>query len=454
MKSYLISFPLLVLTLLCSCGKDSSTLPIPDKVDFQLLSSTPQSNSTIEPTTDKIELHFNKEILFVNDNSIKLNEKTIAKPTFSGSTLVVALGYLEEESDYTLRIEVNAMRIAGGFNEEPITLTFKTGKYPEVDIDAELVTANPSTEAQHLYSYLLKNYQTKTISGMMANVSWNNTESERIYRLTGKYPAINCYDYIHLPWSPANWIDYGDITPVKNWWDAGGIVAAGWHWTVPVAEGVTDPSQTTCTPGMTTFRAKNALMEGTWENELMKADLTKIAAYLKLLQAENIPVLWRPLHEAAGNTYEYPNGTAWFWWGYDGAEVYKKLWIYMFNYFQSQGLNNLIWVWTTQTKDDAFYPGDAYVDIVGRDLYGASVATCVTQYKEVTNNYGNKLVTLSECGTVGPISEQWNNGARWSWFMPWYDNEGAETTHASDEWWTDAMSQSFVVTRDQLPSFK
>ncbi|MFR5757995.1 MAG: glycosyl hydrolase [Bacteroides cellulosilyticus] len=58
-----------------------------------------------------------------------------------------------------------------------------------------------------------------------------------------------------------------------------------------------------------------------------------------------------------------------FWWGSDGADTYKKLWRYMFNFFKEKGINNLIWVWTTQTKDVDFYPGDEYVDIIGRDIY-------------------------------------------------------------------------------------
>ena len=42
-------------------------------------------------------------------------------------------------------------------------------------------------------------------------------------------------DYVHLPASVAgaDWINYGDITPVKDWSDKGGIVAAMWHWNVP-----------------------------------------------------------------------------------------------------------------------------------------------------------------------------------------------------------------------------
>lgn len=198
------------------------------------------------------------------------------------------------------------------------------------------------------------------------------------------------------------------------------------------------------------FDATNALTEGTWENDVYEADMAEIISYLTLLQDENIPVLWRPFHEAAGG---------WFWWGKD-AESFKALWIDMFTRFQEAGLHNLIWVWTSETGDDDWYPGDQYVDIIGRDLYGNTADDCATQYSTLANSYGNKMVALSECGygdstgsTVGLISEQWNAGARWSWFMPWYDNDDATTFHSDAEWWQDAMGQSYVISLSGLPSF-
>ncbi|MDR0962762.1 MAG: glycoside hydrolase family 26 protein [Mediterranea sp.] len=328
---------------------------------------------------------------------------------------------------------------------------------PQSEADLTLSVAHPSPQAEALYAYLRESYGRQVLSGMMANVNWNNRESERIHTLTGKYPAINCYDYVHLAFSPANWIDYGDITPAREWWEAGGIVAAGWHWLVPKHEGdIPDPNAGNMVYDLSTdFRPSQIVVEGTWENRTARADLEKIAGYLKLLRDAGIPVLWRPLHEASGNIYAYNGGTAWFWWGRDGAEAYRKLWQYMFDYFEAQGLNNLIWVWTSQTRDDAFYPGDDYVDIVGRDLYGSTAADCATQFGILSRSYAHKLVTLSECGYSGaptaPLSEQWAAGARWSWFMPWYDAGNAANRHADDTWWQDAMQCDFVVTREQLP---
>lgn len=51
------------------------------------------------------------------------------------------------------------------------------------------------------------------------------------------------------------------------------------------------------------------------------------------------------------------------------AASYKRLWKLVYETFKQKGLNNLIWVWTSETNDRDWYPGDAYVDIIGRDVY-------------------------------------------------------------------------------------
>ena len=110
---------------------------------------------------------------------------------------------------------------------------------------------------------------------------------------------------------------------------------------------------------------------------------------IKYLKDKGIPVIWRPLHEAAGNIYEPWHGDAWFWWGYDGAEVFKKLWIYMFEFFQAKGINNLIWVWNNPRKEG--YVGDDYCDIVTSDHYPpahqhTSMKPALDNLKNVTKN--------------------------------------------------------------------
>jgi mannan endo-1,4-beta-mannosidase len=505
-----------------------------------LVSTTPESGAAKVKTGEiTIEVKYDKNIFFATDN--------LSEIKFTGGELISA-DVLGASNILTVKVNVPGRETACS----------------TVALDKTLVAAT-SAKAVKLYNYLLDNFETKTLSAMMANVAWNTEMSEKVYGWTGKYPAINCFDYVHLPASVAgaDWINYGDITPVKDWSDKGGIVAAMWHWNVP-KKAVGEASSTqiwegeTVMPGDwsgnvqmtddaakavfadaqvgqvirvavkdvaagaqgsfknsgwseiasgtdyfdisgdytlvitedvlkslqeggliigghdytavavylenngtaldpnkdyafykadTEFDAANATVEGTWENKVFTEDLKNAAAYLKLLRDADIPVLWRPFHEAAGG---------WFWWGKDAAS-FKSLWIAMFNYFKTEGLDNLIWVWTTEGNDADWYPGDQYVDIVGRDVYNKETADCVSEYTSIAENYGNKIVSLSECGTVGLISEQWASGARWSWFMPWYDGtneDGSPVVHADEAWWKDAMSQEFVVSREELPSME
>ena len=526
-----------------------------------LVSTTPESGAAKVKTGEiTIEVKYDKNIFFATDNlsEIKFTGGELISADVLGASniLTVKVNVPGRETACSLSIPEG---IVTGPNQMPapaVSVQFST-----VALDKALVAAS-SAKAVKLYNYLLDNFETKTLSAMMANVAWNTEMSEKVYGWTGKYPAINCFDYVHLPASVAgaDWINYGDITPVKDWSDKGGIVAAMWHWNVPkkavgeasstqiwegetvmpgdwsgnvqmtddaakavfadaqvgqvirvsvkdVAEGAQgsfknsgwseiasgtdyfdisgdytlvitedvlkslqeggliigghdytavavylENNGTALDPNKdyafykadTEFDAANATVEGTWENKVFTEDLKNAAAYLKLLRDADIPVLWRPFHEAAGG---------WFWWG-KNATSFKNMWIAMFNYFKAEGLNNLIWVWTTETGDDDWYPGDAYVDIVGRDIYTKDASTCASDYSSIVVAYGNKMVALSECGTVGKISEQWAAGARWSWFMPWYDAEDAETPHADQAWWKDAMEQNFVISREDLPDMK
>ena len=529
-----------------------------------LVSTTPESGAAKVKTGEiTIEVKYDKNIFFATDNlsEIKFTGGELISADVLGASniLTVKVNVPGRETACSLSIPEG---IVTGPNQMPapaVSVQFST-----VALDKALVAAS-SAKAVKLYNYLLDNFETKTLSAMMANVAWNTEMSEKVYGWTGKYPAINCFDYVHLPAfvAGADWINYGDITPVKDWSDKGGIVAAMWHWNVP-KKAVGEASSTqiwegeTVMPGDwsgnvqmtddaakavfadaqvgqvirvavkdvaagaqgsfknsgwseiasgtdyfdisgdytlvitedvlkslqeggliigghdytavavylenngtaldpnkdyafykadTEFDATNATVEGTWENKVFTEDLKNAAAYLKLLRDADIPVLWRPFHEAAGG---------WFWWGKDAAS-FKSLWIAMFNYFKTEGLDNLIWVWTTEGNDADWYPGDQYVDIVGRDVYNKETADCVSEYTSIAENYGNKIVSLSECGTVGLISEQWASGARWSWFMPWYDGtneDGSPVVHADEAWWKDAMSQEFVVSREELPSME
>lgn len=564
-----------------ACADTDAQYTIPDVAAPQFVKSTPETGANNVKRGDiTVTVKYDKRVFFASQDKdkIEITGGTITNALVYGTDSLLTMTVNAPQRGQNVSITIPAGLVSNGQGKpaEAVTVNFQT-----TDLDKTPVMAS-STSSKALYNYLLENVDTKIISGMMANVAWNHTCADQVNEWTGKYPAINGFDYVHMPASKAgaNWINYKNITPVKEWYDNNGIVQLMWHWNVPktkpetagtsmasdwsssliisqhsfdyidaqvgdkvvatianVADGAQGSIKNSSWTGFvdesgksweyfdisgsqfemtldattladikangfiisghdytltgvylvpagkeladgkplytpssnldpnsdydfykktddndgTTFDAANALTEGTWENEVWKDDMKTLIEYLTLLKEANIPVLWRPFHEASGK---------WFWWGKD-AESFKKLWIEMFNELKAAGLDNLVWVWTSCGKDNDWYPGDAYVDIVARDLYGDKAASCATEYSDLSATYGNKIVTLGECGyssdaksRIAKISEQWEAGAKWSWFMVWYDNEGSTTPHANQEWWQDAMSQPNIITRDQVPSMK
>jgi len=441
-----------------SCLEDVDKIAPPPT--FVLAQPADGSKDVMNST--EVSITYDQQIKLSEVNTIKINGQPV-QATVQGAKILLKKD-LDKGTEYVVKVPAGIVfGVNGDRSADEVVFKFSTKKETRV-LSVLPVMANASREAVNVYEFLKEVYGSKCISSSMANVSWNTNEADWVFKHTGKYPAINTFDYIHLNWAPDSWIDYSNTQAIENWWANNGIVSAMWHWKVPKNKDTTDKNEFTYASWETSFKAANATVEGTWENEVVKADLKEMAGYLKLLKDKNIPVVWRPLHEASGNIYK--GGGAWFWWGAGGSEAFKKLWIYMFDYFEQQGLNNLIWVWTTEMKDDAFYPGDQYVDIVGRDIYGNSDSSNIAgQFNAIQQTYPTKMIALSEMGGLPTISQQWSSGAFWSYFMPWYDydrtvnpNSAAftETSHGSADiaWWKDAFKNEAVISRDEIPNLK
>jgi mannan endo-1,4-beta-mannosidase len=98
-----------------------------------------------------------------------------------------------------------------------------------------------------------------------------------------------------------------------------------------------------------------------------RAMLDALASLLFSLKDERgdlVPVQLRPFHEFTGR---------WFWWGRDnGGATYAAVYREMVTYLRrGRGLHNVLWVFCPAGADDfeAFYPGDAFVDVVAFDRY-------------------------------------------------------------------------------------
>lgn len=115
----------------------------------------------------------------------------------------------------------------------------------------------------------------------------------------------------------------------------------------------------------TTGDCMNEIMPGGKYNEIYTAYLDTIVDYAKQVEGT---ILYRPFHENTGS---------WFWWGADFCEpeVFKNVYRYTEEYIESQGVHNILYVYSTgtepskQTEVEERYPGDEYVDIIGFDTY-------------------------------------------------------------------------------------
>lgn len=706
MKKYLLILGALLLAFACKpeVKPDTPEGGKPDPANApKVVSTIPAANATGVDLLDEIVINYDKVVSLAPNPTIKVNDAYVDDAIYVVEQSLYIPVTLKSGTKYTVKVLNPSVKDADGNYASDFTLVFTTVSQNNFNaaafsLGAAPVDASATSEAKALYGQLKDNFGSKIYTAAMAEVAWNTTNAEFIKNTTEKYPAINAFDYIHLPSSPADWIDYGDITPVREWAGKGGIVAAGWHWAVPVADtsstapGPVDPglpeeveydfedvetgiwsawqivdssvfeglragarlkifykdatassqmalkdnveewpalvaedgtsfayfkvkagesryqvvldagmlekishhglvitgSGITLTsisvmdgplsyeeipiefdevkidswnafkyleptyfesivegsqmvvyyknaasngqmalvenrdgwPGMVdgngfsyayfaipagnghytlqvddlvlaslqeygsviggqyytiasvtiripkysdaapafapaktddfsfyakdnNFKIAEALQDGTWENVVLQADLAKLADYLKLLQDENIPVLFRPLHEASGG---------WFWWGAGTAEDYKALWKYVFDYMGAAGVHNLIWVWTSCLGDADWYPGDDYVDIIAYDWYPQNASVYHTSGKDAWDALlaisNKKMLTLGECGAIPQPEACAMDGAMWLWAMPWY-GEHMAAPYNDAAFFNSWMNSTWVITLPQ-----
>ncbi len=339
-------------------------------------------------------------------------------------------------------------------------------------------TSDATEAAKKLYSFLLSNYGTKTISGAMTGDNSSATtladqpDLSYLYQNDGgKYPAMVGFDFLMTTGKSQNdgWFSTFSnnvITMAKETWKKGGIPSFCWHWRDP-SHTVEDYSDTIVSKGYWDFTKAFTETGGTeWntssdEYNYMITDIDRVADQLLKLQKSGVAVIWRPLHEAAGR---------WFWWSATcTSDQYIALWKLVYNEMVNvKGVKNCIWVWTIerskercqQTNDwsspatlvSSWYPGDEYVDIIGVDVYKRGSNTSVSDfYNKIVEEMGdNKMITLSETDYIPDITNMQNDGAMWSWWMPWDQSWSSMYQMTSSDVWKTNMASEYVITLDEM----
>ncbi len=297
-------------------------------------------------------------------------------------------------------------------------------------------------------------YGKKILAGQQ--VYQDSIEVEAIYQITGKKPAILGFDFMdYTPSRVERGTEGMDTELAIQWWHEGGLLTFCWHWNAPLGLIDQEPDRQWYRgfyTEATTFNFANGMVNtASQEYQLLIRDIDSIAKELKKLQAEGIPVLWRPLHEASGG---------WFWWGSQGPEPYKQLWRIMYNRLTyHHQLDNLIWVWNAE--DPAWYPGDDVVDIVGIDIYGdkQDYSPREKEFKRA-ETYADeyKMVALTETGVMPDPDLLIETESNWLWFLIWSGELVLDKDQKSySEEYTEAnmlqkvYQHEYVITKDELP---
>jgi mannan endo-1,4-beta-mannosidase len=344
--------------------------------------------------------------------------------------------------------------------KKPVNL-LKNAPFPRTPVE-------PSPNKKRLLNYLADVYGKYIISGQMDTAWTTNAQMDmiaRVYTDTDKYPALKGFDLLNLPYGKSQ------IDEAVEWWegknkmngvtpaaqllperpDIHGIVAFCWHWRA----GETKEFYTNKTFFFIPWNNGKLDTSSEFFTAIIN-DLDRVAALFQILKDKDIPILWRPLHEASGR---------WFWWGAGGPEPYIALWEYMYDYFTYvKGLNNLIWVWNGDNGE--WLPDPATVDIVGRDLYTNSFTSQKPEFEKsraMVPAGQNRMIALTENGRIPDPDECIKDEAMWLWFMTWNDRSRSVQgeTHKENNWTgefnnTNAHKRKVyhhpaVITLDKLP---
>ncbi len=377
--------------------------------------------------------HYDISICFASDNVVRneiyMNNELLfdfsCKPDSTGRFVIKTYyGVFMEKGKNTFTVH----QVDGGFDLDYIKVQNNQSIYAaKTDIEPNLINASATDATKELMKYLTDNFGKKVITGQYVSDS-QNTEIQKIFENTAKYPAIRFGDLrgysTNLPESEKN-KNTDEIEAAVKWAEDGGIVGYVWHWYSPMYEPEIYSEKTKFDLGYAVTVNDVAVMNdedlehyrsvGAITNEcycLIK-DIDAVSLQLQKLNEKNIPVLWRPLHEASGD---------WFWWGKSGPDAYKWLWTVMYRRMtEYHHLNNLIWVWSAQGTD--YFVGNNLFDIAAVDLYDSN-ADNTSYYKQYQWLYslteGQKLIALSECGTLPDMELTFRDRAVWSFFGLWY----------------------------------
>ena len=276
------------------------------------------------------------------------------------------------------------------------------------DYEVPPVNKNSIPEAKELLKYIYSIKSNKIMSGQHNYAHELQRSSDSVYAMTGKYPAVWGSDFVGKRHRQEM------IKEVIRQHKNGSIITLMYHQGRPYEDSIGHFRDTISDTDWLKLVTPGTEIHQTWLD-----DIDRVAFWLKKLEDENIPVLWRPYHEM--------NGT-WFWWcDKKGENGIQALWKLMYERFvKYHQLKNVLWVWNANgprdwENDEAYayrhyFPGLEYVDILATDIYKADYKQ--SHHDDLLTLAKGKPIALGEVGKL-PTPEILSSQPQWAWFMVW-----------------------------------
>jgi mannan endo-1,4-beta-mannosidase len=287
---------------------------------------------------------------------------------------------------------------------------------------AEPADAFSATSKATVLNYLRSITGSAIVSGQHNKEPASNPTqyTQQVRSVTGQTPGLWGSDMMFTATDIAN--RQSVINEARAQWAAGSLVALTWHACSPTVGASCNFDGGVKTP-ITAAQFTEIVTPGTTLYNTWRSRMAAVVPYLKQLKDAGVPVLWRPFHEM---------NETWNWWGArpgpnGGAKIYQQ----MRAYFDSQGLDNLIWVWNVQDNPAGgwagYYPGSSYADVVSLDVWYKNHPSA-GDYAQIQSIAAGKPIALAEMGKM-PDAALLTGQPRWTYFMIWSEQLlGSNTT--------------------------
>lgn len=350
--------------------------------------------------------------------------------------------------------KISIQQVSGDMLLDCIEIHNNISLKPDTFISAVPVNENASSETKTLLQFLCDNYGKAIISGQQVSDS-SNSEIERIFTSTGKYPVIRFADMYLYSLNGGSSAKQEIVNSAVEWSESGGITGLMWHWFAPVGEsGKLEESEQFSLSSAVTFEDIACLTPLEIENLEKKGEISKecaaiiedidsVSEGLKELKNAGVPVLWHPLHQGGDDSY---------WWNSSGSDVYRWLWDLVYKRMtEYHKLDNLLWVWSGTDED--YLPYSSEYDIAAADIYleeNEIFGSGYESYYALQNMTDGKLIALSECSSLPDITSAFRDGSVWSYFGLWYEPylEKEDNQFVDTETLIRIYNSEGVLTRD------